>query len=146
MSDIQDFVPILKDTYHLYFSADTSDVQTARVVFFENNVFLTCSFASGSLATGCVFTFLVNQNGTGTEQFMVQQSMGSQQCNVTTNQRNGYLDISVLDLEADGLSLGAVVLSVNTELVNSEAEYTQMTGCTIPQGIFVYWSQIIRTC
>lgn len=115
-------------------------MQTGRVVFFENNVFLTCSFAGGAASMGCVFRFQVNQNGTGTETFVVLQSMRSQQCNVTANQLNGYTDISVFDMRADGV--GQLAIAVDTETVGSEDEFTTTTGCTVPQGKQV----VLRPC
>ena len=115
--------------------ADTSDVQTAEVVFFENNVFLSCSFADDSSAVGCVFTFQVNQNGTGNEQIVLMQSVGGQQCNTTANQRNGYTEIFVQDLESDGVSMGQLSLPAEVTLLESAAEYSQLTGCSVPTGM-----------
>lgn len=117
---------------YVHVISDTSDVQRGRAVFFENNVFLTCSFAGGSEALGCVFVFQVNQNGTGTEEFVVLQSMSSRQCNVTGNQMNGYTDLFVFDLMSGGI--GQVALAVDATPVSSEADFTAMTGCTVPQG------------
>ena len=106
--------------------SDTSAVQTARAIFFENNVFLTCSFAGGSIVEGCIFMFQVNQNGTGTEEFVV---VGSQQCNVTANQLNGYMDISAFDLGSN-----LVPIMVDTILLTSEMDFTSTTGCIVVQG------------
>lgn len=120
--------------------ADTSDVQTAQVVFYENNVFLSCSFADDSSASGCVFTFQVNQNGTGNEQFVLLQSVGGQQCNTTDNQQNGYTEISVQDLEdvvMDQLSLGQLSLLAEVTVLDSAADYSQQTGCSVPTGMLV---------
>ena len=118
-------------------SADTTDVQTGQVVFFENNIFLTCSFAVGSRATGCIFLFQVNQNGTvvGIEEFVVLRSGGGgSQCDVSANQRNGYMDLSVQDLEQDGSTRGQVLLTPREIVLETEAEYTELTGCSIPRG------------
>lgn len=127
--------------------SDTSDVQSGRAVFFENNVFLTCSFADGSVAVGCVFVFQVNQNGTGTEEFVLLRSM--QQCNVTGNQQNGYTDISVFDLRSGGI--GQVAVEVDAMTLPSEAEFTDMTGCIVPQGdtnevASIPWCDVIYFC
>ena len=120
---------------HVFF-ADTTDVQTAHIMFFENNIFLTCSFAVGSTATGCIFLFQVNQNGTVVEieEFMVLCSgPGGSQCSIITNQRNGYMNLSVLDLEQDGTQ-GQIVLTSGEIMLETEDEYTQLTGCSIPRG------------
>ena len=82
------------------------------------------------MARGCTFTFHVNRNATGIELFSVLQSEGGQQCNHTTNQQNGYMGISVLDLEVDGM-FGQLPLAVDAVLVDSEAEYVEMTGCNV---------------
>lgn len=110
-------------------TSDTTAVQTARAIFFENNVFLSCSFAGGSVVEGCVFMFQVNQNGTGTEEFVVLQTMGNGQCNVTANQVNGYMDISAFDLGSN-----EVPITVDTVMLASEIDFTRMTGCTVEQG------------
>lgn len=98
-------------------------------------MFLSCAFAEGSTARGCVFTLEVNQNGTGSDQFVLLQSLGGQQCNVTSNQRNGYMDISVLDLESDGVTQGQLTMMLDAMVLESGAEYTQLTGCTLSRGI-----------
>ena len=90
-----------------------------------------CMFAGGSTAVGCVFEFQVNQNGTD-EIFVLLQSSGGQQCNVTVNQINGYMGVSVFDLEADGVSLSRVPIVVDTVVVMSEAEFTDASGCMFP--------------
>ena len=115
------------------FAPDTSDVQTARVVFFENNVFLTCSFAGGSVAQGCRFTFQVNRNATDNELFLVLRLESGQQCNNSVNEHNGYVNISAVDVEEDG-TLGRQSLVVVAVVVESEAEYEEMTGCRVRQG------------
>lgn len=125
---------MLQSFFTIFITLDTSDVQSARVIFFDNNVFLFCSFADGSLAVGCMFTFQVNLNGTGNEEFIVLQSMGGQLCNVTANQLSGYMDIVVFDLESDGVSVTPVSIIVDIVTVGSEDDYTEMTGCTVQQG------------
>lgn len=70
--------------------------------------------------------FQVNQNGTGTEEFVV---MGSRQCNVTGNQLSGYMDISAFDLGSN-----QVPITVDTMVINSEKDFTDATECTVQQG------------
>ena len=85
----------------------TTDVQTASALFFETFVFLNCTFGSGSLARGCVFTLqLEEEEGeqgeieggsegegeeVGREVFWVRRENGSavssSQCNRTENSR-----------------------------------------------------------
>jgi hypothetical protein len=127
------FIPYItrESTASLPFFLDTTAVQTAQAVFFENNVFLTCSFADGSVPDGCVFKFRVNQNGTGDEEIQVLRSMGSQQCNVTANQLNGYMGIFAFDMGS-----GVVPIQVDTLMISTEAEFTNITGCIIPEGDF----------
>lgn len=110
-------------------SSDTSDLQSAHATFFGNNVFLTCSFAGGSTATGCRFMFQVNQNGTESEEFILLRSMSGEQCNVTANQLNGYMGISAVDLGSD-----QVTISVTAVMVSSEVDFTSMTGCVTQEG------------
>ena len=91
-------------------------------------------FADGSSASGCMFTFQVNQNGTGNDQFSVLRSNDGQQCNMTNNQRTGYVEISVVDMESEGV-FGRLSLSPDVLQLESEQEYVQMTGCAVPTGI-----------
>ena len=84
-----------------------------------------------------MFIFEVNQNGTGNEEFVVQQSQGGQQCNQTTNQRNGYMeDIFAFDLESDGLTLGGLSVAVNESMkkIENTEEFIRITGCAVPRG------------
>ena len=131
-------VDIAKLCFLKIFFTGTTDVQIGQVVFFENNIFLTCSFAGGSTATGCIFQFQVNQNGTETaveiEEFVVLRfGVDGSQCNVSANQRNGYMDLFVKDLEQDGMR-GQVLLTPREIVLETEAEYTELTGCSIPRG------------
>lgn len=85
------------------------------------------------MAVGCRFTFLVNRNGTGDEIYSILQSGRGQQCNTTLNQRNGYTDISVLDMETNGM-LGRLPLPAEVVVVDSEAKYSELTGCIVERG------------
>ena len=122
---------------HPWVDADTTDVQTAVVIFFENNIFLSCSFASGSVAFGCEFQFQVNLNGTseGLEEFVVERSgVHGSLCSASSNQRNGYMTISVLDLEQDRMTRGSVALTPGEQVLETEADYMQQTGCSVQRG------------
>lgn len=76
----------------------TTDVQTASILFFETFVSLNCTFASGSMALGCVVTLELGEvgeqegrEGEGRERFWLQRQSGSSmvsQCNTTDNSRS----------------------------------------------------------
>ena len=112
-------------------------MQSAQVVFFKNNIFLSCSFARQTAARGCAFRFQVNLNQTEPEEFEVLRSMEGQQCNISANQQSGYMDISVMDIESDMVKAG-VLISVETIVVESESNFTELTGCTVIQGLCSY--------
>jgi len=113
------------------------------VVFFKNNVFLSCRFANGSGAKGCVFLFNANLNESGStsiNEFRVSlpsNDYRGNQCNASDNQRNGYMRFTVMDVEEDG-SVGVVSLPVAVREVVTEEEYRQQTGCSIPRGQSVH--------
>ena len=66
----------------------TTDVQTAEVdyIMSDNRVFLTCTFAAGSLAQGCVFIFTLRGD---TEEVFVTREEGVL-CNATINSAAAY--------------------------------------------------------
>lgn len=116
-------------------SIGTTDTQNASIVFFENNVFFTCGFASNSDARGCVFVLtLVN----GTETFtLVRANSIATQCNQTMNQLDAaFVNLTVRDVEADD-SPGQTALPVLpqelTELMDA-VTYTSQTNCAIPES------------
>ena len=122
-------------TYYFILSG-TTDVQTARIIFFQNNIYVTCTFASNSNARGCRFKFvLANQNEV--EPFFISRSSSTvSQCNVTMNQRRAYVNFTVTDVEANGTNgTRPIVLDNRTDIdsLNSAAEYFSVTGCTIPE-------------
>lgn len=122
---------MLANTDFFYFAVGTTDTQAASITFFENNVFLTCDFASNSNALGCEFQLNVVN---GTEEFFLSRTNSSvSQCNQTMNQRDAYISLVVRDVEADD-SRGTVEI-IPTEpddMVMDAGTYTAQTGCTIP--------------
>ena len=105
---------------------DTTDVQTVEAVFFENRLFLRCSFAGNSQARGCIVRLTLSSTNE-TESFEVSRESGSL-CTTANNQRDAYSTMVVLDLEANGME-GNVSLNFNSTLLTSQEEYTQLTGC-----------------
>ena len=112
----------------------------AQVVFFRNNVFLTCYFAVDSGARGCVFLFDANLNASGASTNEFRVLLGSdhhgEQCNTSDNQRTGYVRFTVVDLEQDG-SMGVVSLPVMVREVETEEEYREQTRCSVARGMFM---------
>ena len=117
-----------------YFSPDTTDVQTAEAIFFENilnRLFLRCSFAEGSQAKGCVV--ILTLTGTNaTERFNVTRSGDSGSlCTMADNQLEAYKSVEVFDFEANG-NVGSLGLNVSSTVLATEEEYIRLTGCRDP--------------
>lgn len=113
----------------MYSYAGTTDVQTASIVFFENNIFVTCGFAPGSNATGCVVQLeLANDE---MDVLLVPRSgISTTQCLQTPNQRDAYVNLTIIDME-DSDTVPFVV--TQPTLLDDANSYTEMTGCTIPE-------------
>ena len=111
----------------------TTDVQSARLTFFENNIYLSCSFASSSPAQGCVFIFTASSNIT--ERFNVSQSE-SRTCAQLQNMENVYTSIVALDWESDG-SYGSRPISINVNETASAEEFMQVTSCSLPSELLI---------
>ena len=114
--------------------SDTTDVQRAEAIFFENRLFLRCSFASSSQARGCA-VILTLTGSTETERFdlSIMSDGSASLCAEANNQREAYSSVEALDVEANG-SDGVVRLYINstvTVLMN-EGEFIDMTGCRQP--------------
>lgn len=120
-------------TNNLFFTLDTSYVQRAQVFFFENTIFLNCTFADNIAGIGCAFGFqdrsvFIFLPSTGS------QSIGSQQCNSTTNQINSNSAISVFDLESNGTVMVPVAVPVQVIVVGNEETFTDVTECRVQRG------------
>ena len=111
--------------------SDTTDVQRAEVIFFENRLFLRCSFAANSQARGCAI-ILTLTGLTETERFTISRGSSSL-CTEANNHREAYSSVEALDIEANG-SDGVVRLNVTSTVVvlPTEGEYEAMTGCRQP--------------
>ena len=112
--------------------AVTSDVQRASIVFFQNNIFMNCSFANSVAGRGCIFNLsLVNTS----ELFYLPRDgvmAVTSQCNTTSSQSMAYTSFAVLDWESDG-SPGQLPILVPRPLdIAEETNYTQLTGCIVP--------------
>ena len=126
----------------LYPFSVTSDLQLVRVTIFERNIFISCSFANRSLAIGCsVRLRLLNANdSTSDDVFELRRPQGAgqndvivtTQCNETTNQRVAYDDIVGVELREGG-AVGEVVLVAMETMLDDGRNFTQSTGCSLPQ-------------
>lgn len=108
------------------FHADTTDVQRVEAIFYENRLYLRCSFATNSVASGCLIKFLLKDSNE-TEDFEINREKGYS-CNTTKNQFGAYSGFVVLDIEASG-SKGNTSLPVFPMNVSTLDEYEQETGC-----------------
>ena len=113
---------------------DTSDIQQISLTFFENNIFMTCTFADTVTSQGCIFNFTL---ANGTELFYLSRDPASavvSQCNVSSSQRMAYTSFEVMDWESDG-SLGSLRIPIpippGPVVVEQEANYTQLTDCVV---------------
>ena len=111
-------------------TAGTTDVQAAQIVLFETNVFITCTFALGTNARGCVVTLLLLNSS---ESFYISQSgQSGSHCNQTMNQGDAYVNFTAVDIESNG-DRGTGVLYVLPQIIEDVGAYTGMTGCVIPE-------------
>ena len=106
-------------------------MQQAGIVFFQNNVFLNCSFASNSNADGCEFQLrLVNR----TDMFFLPQTEPVvSQCNQTMNEADAYVQLVAVDREADGTSSMRAPIVLQPVVIEDAEAYTSLTGCGIPE-------------
>ena len=113
---------------------DTTDVQSAEVVFFENRLFLRCSFADNSQAQGCIIRLTLSSTNE-TERFQISHRSGSL-CTTANNQREAYSSVVILDWEENGME-GNVSLDTAQTVVNVSTleQYTEITGCR--DGTFI---------
>jgi hypothetical protein len=116
-------------------NVDTTDVQRAEAVFFENRLFLRCSFAANSQARGCA-VILTLSGRNDTERFELDATSGgnSSLCTEANNQREAYSSVKALDIEANG-SDGVVRLDIAPAVLETEGEYVAMTGCRQPSKL-----------
>lgn len=70
-----------------HYPPDTSNIQSATVTFSHTDVYLTCTFTTGSAATGCHFTLSL----ANTTQFFNISRNSQNMCFPTHNQRWKYL-------------------------------------------------------
>ena len=107
----------------------TSDVQQASITFFQNNIFMMCTFANTITALGCIFNLTLTNS---TEMFYLprdEMAMVSQ-CNISSSQRMAYTSIEVMDWESDG-NPGTLRIPIMPVVVSDDANYTQLTGCVV---------------
>ena len=108
-----------------------------KVYFFENNVFVECSFAANSLSRGCIVLLIVDGNETLVEELMLERSSNTlstiTQCNTTTYQMITYDVILGLDLESNG-TVGSIPVPIKVEPIEDVSNFTEITSCVIPVG------------
>ncbi len=115
---------------------ETTDVQSAEVIFHQMYVQLSCRLADVTKSLGCLFRFSPNMNGTGEQKFfLMREGAGVTllQCNDTINQRSAYTDdesISVFNVENNGSVSNFRIGPVDTEIVGM-TNFTMATGCPV---------------
>ena len=102
----------------------------AEAIFFENNVYLRCTFAVNSAAKGCLIRLSVSSRN-DTDDFMVFREAGYL-CNETNNRLEAYSDVTVSDLEENGM-VGNISLMVVPMEVATLVEFMEQTRCTPPE-------------
>jgi hypothetical protein len=119
---------------HIY--TDTTDVQSAKVMFFENRLFLRCSFVDNSEARGCIVRLTLSSTNE-TESFEVSRESGSL-CTTANNQRKAYSSVVVSDLEGSGM-MGNVSLNITANVLNLPSmQYTELIGCREGMNVHNY--------
>ena len=99
-------------------------VQSAEVIFYQNDVLLKCVFAKRTLSRGCVFRF-------SQEKILLPRDHKDtvlSQCNFTMNRRSAYVDVSVINIESDG-SEGSHVTTPVVREIKDPLHFTLETGC-----------------
>ena len=111
-------------------TADTTDVQVAEAIFFENNLYLRCTFAVNSAAQGCLIRLSISGSN-DTDDFIVSRE-AEYSCNRTNNRLEAYSDVTVSDLEENGM-MGNVSLMVVPMEVDTLDDFIVQTRCTAPE-------------
>lgn len=111
-------------------TADTTDVQVVEAIFFENNLYLRCTFAVNSAAQGCLIRLSVSGSN-DTDDFRVFREAGYS-CNQTNNRLEAYSDVTVSDLEENWM-VGNVSLMVVPMEVFTSNDFMEQTKCTPPE-------------
>ena len=98
-------------------------------MFFNNHLFIYCSFADNSQAQGCIVRLTLSSTNE-TESFEVKRKSSSL-CTTTNNQREAYSSVVVLDWEENGM-VGNLSFDITTGVfsVSSLDEYIELTGCS----------------
>lgn len=129
--------------FHCY--AATSDLRSAQVVFFENNIYLSCVLARNSPALGCsirltlatntndsqpdaIFDLLRNEMPSNTDDIILSN------CTMSTNRKAAYDEertVGVAIREDDVPVSVTVPVALSEE--GSADNFTRITNCTLPQ-------------
>ena len=114
----------------LTISTDTTDVQEVKIVFYNNRLFLNCTYRDDSKALGCALKLTVSGSNE-TEEFNIfrkDEDMIHMKCFDTDNQLEAYGNITVFDIEEDGLESNTSLTVVPMEVLTTAA-FTRMTKC-----------------
>ena len=98
-------------------------------MFFENRLFLWCSFAENSQAKGCIFVLILSSNNERERHEVTRDGSTGLLYTNSNNQREAYSSVVVMDWEENGID-GNVTLNVTSGVkrVTSLAEYSKLTG------------------
>ena len=108
--------------------ATAFDVQSVEAVFFENCLYLHCSFVNGSRACGCIVQLTSSSSNT-TESFEISRESGFL-CTNSRNQQDVYNSVVVTDRGQNGMQ-GNVTMDITQTVVNATnlEQYIELTGC-----------------
>jgi hypothetical protein len=128
-----------------FHNIDTTDVQSAEVMYFQNYLFLRCFFANNfQQARGCAVRLtLADSNEIETYQFLLDD--GVLPCFRTDFRLDAAVYnevVAIIDIEEDGV-LGSGNITVVPVNVTTEEMYTEITGC--PTGIKLIQCHVIAT-
>jgi hypothetical protein len=98
-------------------------------MFYENQLFLQCTFADDSRAQGCAVN-LTLFGGNGTEMYRILRTEDEdKKCFNINNQLRAYGDIRIFDIEEDGTN-GNIGLTIDEPVNVSMAKtFKQMPEC-----------------
>ena len=128
----------------------TSDLQSAQVVFFGNNIYLRCVLARNSPALGCSIRLTLATNTNGTEpdatfdllQTGAPNDVMLSNCTSSTNRREAYDEervVGVVIREDDVMASVVIPVAISEEV--SADNFTRITNCTLPQqgqNVYMY--------
>ena len=115
-----------------YDHADTTGVQRAEAIFFENWLYLYCTFANNSLTSGCLIKLSLRESNE-TEDYEIPHAVGYT-CSMTNyNQFEAYSGITgtVVDIKTGPGAEGNFSLNVSARVIYSREEFVNATRCVL---------------